>query len=522
METASTSDHHAPIDPAVQEVVIDLALAYDVEAIRREGALNDVTEFVSHLCDAPVGLVSVLDGERQHFVAASGLDMEGSAREHSFCRYTLREAGFFQITDAAADPRFSDNPFVTGETHVRFYAGMPLVSAHGTALGSVCVLDTKPRPEGLTPLQREGLAMLAKLMTARLDDRRALIRKRGQRNTVRAALEESELKFRTLADTMPQMLWSTRPDGSADYYNARWYEFTGAAEGSSDNDGWYDLVHAEDTERASLEWQRSIDSGEPYEIEYRLRHVDDGYRWVLGRALAVRDAEGRITRWFGTCTDIDEQKRITDEREIVSQELSHRIKNIFAVIAGLVSFAARSKPEFAEIATDLRQRITALGRAHDFVRPHSLRSQPIASQDSLKGLLGDLFAPYQGADEDRIVVRGDDIRIDDRSATPLALLFHELATNATKYGALSVDDGRVTITIRGGAGAGEDAGNDQLVMEWREDGGPPVSPPDALSGFGTQLVELSAIRQLGGTVERDWAPEGLRMRVTLPGDALSR
>jgi two-component sensor histidine kinase len=204
-----------------------------------------------------------------------------------------------------------------------------------------------------------------------------------------------------------------------------------------------------------------------------------------------------------------------EEREVISQELSHRIKNIFAVVAGLIQFAARARPEFAPAASDLRQRITALGRAHDFVRPHSAQSRPSAQQDSLRGLLTDLFEPYQQIDRERVTLVGDDLLIDDRSATPLALLFHELATNATKYGALSTEAGSVTLHI---------AHDDGLVtLVWSEHDGPAVvAPDDAQSGFGSQLIELSAVRQLGGTVRRDWQPQGLVATLTVPRSSFSR
>ncbi|HJO65792.1 MAG TPA: HWE histidine kinase domain-containing protein, partial [Sphingomonas sanguinis] len=237
-------------------------------------------------------------------------------------------------------------------------------------------------------------------------------------------------------------------------------------------------------------------------------------RWVLGRALPIRDAEGRITRWFGTCTDIHEQKLALEEREIVSQELSHRIKNIFAVISGLIAFAARSHPGFAGISSDLRDRITALGRAHDFVRPHSPQSQPKARQDSLHGLLTDLFDPYRGDDDTRIHLSGEDVPVDDRSATPLALLFHELATNAAKYGALSVTEGHVELAVQ--------PDGEMVTLCWQERGGPVLERTPDHAGFGSQLVELSAVRQLGGTVQRDWRREGLVVTIEVPLAAFSR
>ncbi|MCU6454626.1 PAS domain-containing protein [Sphingomonas sp. A2-49] len=486
---------------------------YDLESLRNGTALKRITDFAAALCDAPIALVSLVEETRQTFISRTGLDAEETSRETSFCAHAMLGDQVMVVPDATRDPRFVDNALVTGEMHVRFYAGAPLISDDGIPLGSLCVIDTRPRA-GLTPVQMQGLATLADNVMARLRDSRDAAAWRAAERDTRRRLSDSEDRFRTLADTMPQMVWSTLPDGYHDYYNARWYEFTGTPQGSTDGEGWNDVFHPEDQARAWEVWRRSLTTGEPYQIEYRLRHFDGTYRWVLGRALPIRDTAGQITRWFGTCTDIHEQKLALHEREVISQELSHRIKNIFSVISGLISFAARSRPDFAPVASDLRQRITALGRAHDFVRPHSPTSRPSAQQDSLQGLLGELFEPYRRSDRQPITIAGDEIAIDDRSATPLALLFHELATNATKYGALSTDDGAVDVTITREA--------DHVTLHWAERNGPRVVEPTGPQGFGSQLIELSAVRQLGGSVHRAWRSEGLAMTVRVPLAAFSR
>lgn len=126
-------------------------------------------------------------------------------------------------------------------------------------------------------------------------------------------LIESEAKFRTITDAMPQMVWSTLPDGHHDYFNKRWYEYTGVPVGSTDGEGWNDIFHPEDQERAMQVWQSSLRSGTPYQIEYRLRHHSGDYRWTLGRALPIRNSQGEVIRWMGTCTDIHEQKHIALE-----------------------------------------------------------------------------------------------------------------------------------------------------------------------------------------------------------------
>jgi len=123
-----------------------------------------------------------------------------------------------------------------------------------------------------------------------------------------SALRGADAEFRAITDAMPQMVWATQPDGYHDYYNQRWYDFTGVDPGATDGVGWSEMLHPDDRTRTWDTWRASLASGEPYEVEYRMRHHSGEYRWLLGRALPVRDAGGRIVRWMGTCTDIHQQK----------------------------------------------------------------------------------------------------------------------------------------------------------------------------------------------------------------------
>nr|WP_283773327.1 PAS domain-containing protein [Altererythrobacter sp. KTW20L] len=317
----------------------------------------------------------------------------------------------------------------------------------------------------------------------------------------------SEEGFRILTDAMPQMVWSTLPDGFHDYYNAQWYRFTGVPEGSTDGEGWSGMFHADDQPVAWEKWRHSLATGEPYEVEYRLRRHDGVYRWTLGRALPVY-RDGRIVRWIGTCTDIHEAKQVAEQNEVLSRELSHRIKNIFAVIAGLVEMTIRSNPEHRPVLRGLVERVIALGRAHNFARPHSEMSQPELPNSQLYGLLVELLAPYQSDNGERVRVSADEIMLDDRGATPIALIIHELATNAAKYGALSVDSGQVTLDAR--------TDGTQVTMVWTETGGPKITAEPPEQGFGSQLIALSGERQLAGTMTREWLREGLRVTITVP------
>ena len=239
----------------------------------------------------------------------------------------------------------------------------PLSSEAFRALGAVGNLAA--------PLMKDGRCV-AVLYVHTLEPRRwsdddvALVNEAAERTwsaVARARADrtaaQSERRFEAIANSIDQMIWSTRPDGYHDYYNDRWYEFTGVPYGSTDGEAWNGMFHADDQERAWAQWRRSLESGEPYHIEYRLRHRSGVYRWVIGRAQCERDASGRIARWYGTCTDIDDLKSAEAALRLLNETLESRV--------------AEGIAEREQIAEALRQaqKMEALGQltggvAHDF------------------------------------------------------------------------------------------------------------------------------------------------------------
>ncbi|MBD2081982.1 PAS domain-containing protein [Leptolyngbya sp. FACHB-17] len=156
------------------------------------------------------------------------------------------------------------------------------------------------------------------------------------------ALEESQLIYKTLADTMPQMFWITQGNGYHDYFNQRWYDYTGTKPGETDGEGWQTCLHPEDAKKAAVTWQECLKTGQPYNVEYRLRCAKTGeYRWHLGQALPLHDSDGDIVRWFGSCTDIHDQKLLIEERDNalereraarLEQEKANRTKDEFLAV----------------------------------------------------------------------------------------------------------------------------------------------------------------------------------------------
>jgi len=152
-----------------------------------------------------------------------------------------------------------------------------------------------------------------------------------ERKRAEAVMLAGQRRFRQLADTMPQMVWITKPDGAHEYFNKRWYEFTGMPEGSLGGPGWAELFHPEDDQRVRAHWKKSLATGALYEIEYRLKSRAGDYCWFLCRALPVRDEAGRIINWFGTCTDIEGVKRVEEalRHANASAESANRSKDHF-------------------------------------------------------------------------------------------------------------------------------------------------------------------------------------------------
>jgi two-component sensor histidine kinase len=235
--------------------------------------------------------------------------------------------------------------------------------------------------------------------------------------------------------------------------------------------------------------------------------IDDPSRiWSEEDHALLADIVALFENEIGLSSEIQRRRAAEETSDLITRELAHRIKNIFTVIASLVTLSGRGHPEARDFAKDVGDRIAALGRANDYVRPHAVSAAPNAP--SLIGLIEALMAPYQEGDGARIAITGQDAPVGRTSMTTLALVLHELATNAVKYGALSTPAGRVLIRC-------EEVG-DRFSLTWQEQGGPPISGPPTQQGFGTILSGRAAATQLGADIAHDWRAEGLVLKMTIP------
>ncbi|WP_071923661.1 PAS domain S-box protein [Chelatococcus daeguensis] len=223
----------------------------------------------------------------------------------------------------------------------------------------------------------------------------------------------------------------------------------------------------------------------------------------------IHDGAGRIIGASKIARNITDRRQAEEQQALLLREMNHRIKNLFALAIGIVSLSGRAAG--AETVTDaIRERLAALARAHELTL-HAAAGDGMRST-TLRALIEAILEPYREASAPgRLALDGTDLPIGGPALTGIALLMHEFATNAAKYGALSSPTGRVTIRWA--------LDGDRVTILWREHGGPPIQHPPAEEGFGSSLAR-STVRQLGGALAREWSREGLVMRLSIPAERL--
>ena len=323
-----------------------------------------------------------------------------------------------------------------------------------------------------------------------------------QREAADVALRESEQQFHAMAESIPQLAWIMDGEGYIFWYNRRWFDYTNTKLEDMKGWGWQSVHHPDEVERVVKHLKHCIATGEIWEDTFPLRGADGKYRWFLSRAEPIRDETGKIIRWFGTNTDIEDQRRGEELRKLLLDEMDHRVKNLFAIVGGVITLSARSATTPRELANTVQGRLGALASAHHLIR----RGKPDAKKETtLAALVQAILSPHiDFADEDeniRANIDGPEIVIGGDAVTSMALVLHELATNAAKYGCLSTQQGHVAIVWK--------VKKDTLALSWQEQGGPAVTGPPQSEGFGSTLARSTVAGQLGGQFDLQWNPEGL-------------
>jgi len=268
------------------------------------------------------------------------------------------------------------------------------------------------------------------------------------------------------------------------------------------------IVLPEDKDVRSNSRTREQGSATPA-VEYRIRRPDNGeLRWLSRHIDFVHDETGKPVKMFGVMQDVTDRREAQSRQELLTHELEHRIKNILAMVAAIASQTLRNT-DIATASATFNERLRALANAHDILNKTRWTSA------SIREVVDNTIAAFP---VERIAISGPALPINPKMALTLALAVNELATNALKYGALSVPDG--TVDIEWALEPSEDAdGETRLVWRWREHGGPPVTPPSR-RGFGRFLIERVLGTDFGGSVQIDYRPDGVECVLNAPAPQL--
>jgi PAS domain S-box-containing protein len=327
-----------------------------------------------------------------------------------------------------------------------------------------------------------------------------------ERKRAEAALRASERQFHILADSIPQLVWMAEANGKIFWFNSHWYSYTGTPVGEVLRADWQAILDPTVSGDANAQWAQSLESETDFEMELPLRGKDGQYRSFLTRVVPLRNPANAVYGWIGTHIDISEQKRREEHIRFIIDELAHRTKNLLAVVIAIASQTARQAGDVAEYHERFLDRLTALAHCHDLLVRDNWDGA------SFRDLVSAQLKPFLERNEGRINATGPPLTLKPGAVQNLGLAFHELATNASKHGALSGPLGMVSIQWL----LNETA--DRVSVHWRERGGPPVMPPER-RGFGHVVIEKIVPRALNGTGTLDFAPAGVSWTFEFPVQA---
>ena len=322
-------------------------------------------------------------------------------------------------------------------------------------------------------------------------------------------LLEAQLRLQMALDAGNIGVWEYNPedagvtlDGRASHMLA----FQGRRQISFVED-FLPVVHEEDKLRVQTAMENALQSGDLVRETFRVYDADPHTLWVTGIGRRIYTDSGKPSV-LGLIVNVTAEQMALEQREVVAQELNHRLKNMFAVIISLMSLSARGKSDVEDYVRQMRERMTALAGAFELTYQKSAPGLVNKTHISLNDLLSRLARPYAFSEQERITVEGDALLCPVSHVTPMSLVFHELVTNSVKHGALSVPQGHVTIRL-----SKHDA---FMRMEWLESDGPEILKEPAQRGFGSRLKQLSIDVQMQGSFKEIWDRKGLVCIIQLP------
>jgi PAS domain S-box-containing protein len=380
------------------------------------------------------------------------------------------------------------------------------------------------RPDG-SPVWTNSNVTLMRGIDGKPKQLIAVVRDVTERKIAESILREKEADLRLVLDSATDGIYCVDTDGVTTMCNIAFLSMLGFKQ-EQDPVGrkLHDVIHhtypdGSHYPKEECPIYRTAKDGGSAHVEYELFYRLDGTSFPVEYWVSAIVRDGELQGAVCNFIDITERRRAQEHQTLLVRELNHRIKNLFAITNGMIALSARSAATPKEYASNIRGRLNALATAHELILPTaSGDAGAIAESTNLEVLLRKILSPYVGLQTEesdvRLSVDGPSVPLGARAVTSFALILHELATNAAKYGALSVEEGRLDVTWT--------CAEKVLLLRWVESGGPPLNGPPKSEGFGTTLSNHSVRGQFGGVLSHKWDLKGLSVELTIPMERLSR
>ena len=482
-----------------------------------EEPFDRLTALATRVLGVPVSLVSLVDDHRQFFKSASGLpDPWASRREtalsHSFCQHVVASGEPLVVEDARMHPLLCDNLAVQ-DLNVVAYLGIPLKTPEGQTVGSFCAIDTGRRiwsqfdQETMRELAASVMSEVALSIANRSMEEQVRVRT-AELSATNLALHEIEARYLSLVDRSPQGVVVHRRHRIVNANGALAKMWGYAHPDELIGRHLAEVLFAPEDRAAEAHRQAALyasGSMPPASAEFRGVRKDGREIWFANSdTLIVWQGQPAVLSF---CVDITERKRSEKRQRRMIAELDHRVKNVLARVSAVVNFTRSGATSIEGFVATLDGRVQSLASAHQLLSSSSWQGASLAQVVAGQLAINDAL--------ERTAFDGPGVLLTTDATEALAPVFHELVTNAVKYGALKTALGRVALSWQiVQASVGGPPGR-QLVIEWQETGGPAVEPPKR-SGFGTRMIREQIKHELMGVTDLVFEPAGVRCRMTIP------
>lgn len=474
-----------------------------------EVAFDRLTRLAADIFDVPMASISLIDDKRQWFKSAVGLDERETPRDIAFCAHIIENREIMVVEDTATDARFDCNPLVTGPPYIKFYAGCPLMTNAGVILGTLWIGDTQRRPR-LSDDQIDRLASMADIAMSEMELRREAVQRRiAQQETAQARVDlELALALSSTAS------WTLNLSNDVIRWGGAYLKIWGddADETLTTGEDAFGRIHPDDRERVrEAITKAAMTENEGYKEIFRIVLPSGETRWISGRGNLIRNRKADIIT--GVNYDITKEIMQEEQHKLHTRELHHRLRNLFATLQSIMTLTKNSATSIDDYIERIEGRLRALNRAQQMLLDTNFIT------GSFRALVNDLSQSYP-----KISCAGPDLALPENAMVSMSLVLNELATNAAKYGALSVKDGTVDISWTIEKNNDEKASHEgpdnsapsYMVLKWQESGANSPEELPSRSGFGSSLINHSISRNLKGKITREWLENGLTCQIQFP------